>query len=991
MRPASTDGSTAALLLCLLGLLAIAGAGSLRAAPPSDAHRHWAFQSPRPVGPPAVTNLAWPQTPIDRFILARLESAGITPAPPADPRTLLRRLSFDLTGLPPSAADVDAFAVELAVDRPAALARWIDRLLASPQYGERWGRHWLDVARYSDTKGYVYGREERRFVHATAYRDWVIQAFNRDLPYDRFLQLQIAADQLVPPTSSDLAAMGFITLGRRFLGVTHDIIDDRIDVVTRTTLGLTVTCARCHDHKYDPIPTDDYYSLYGVFHGSDDRQLALAPTADPDAIERQKKFTEKHAERLAEANARLRARVADYLTAQLELNQYPEEGFEQILSPDDLIPHSVRRWRDYLRQTRGNPHPIFGPWHRLAEITPADGPTFAVEARAALDGLFAGQPINPRVVRAFERPVTRMREVATRYGELFRDAEAEFSLRNGTVESDSSPRPSPREGAALAELHAFLHASDSPTTVPDSPIVNIEYFLPTSVTEELGKLQGDIDRRWIDLGLPAALVLSDRPTEPNPRVFRRGSPSQPGPEVPRQFLGILAGPDRKAFQQGSGRLELAQAITAPANPLTARVLVNRVWQHHFGVGLVGTPSDFGLRAPAPSHPELLDWLAFRFMEEGWSLKSLHRRILLSAVYQTAHREPPTTDPGQRLLSGFPGHRLEFEQIRDGMLAASGELDRELGGKPAELLDASNRRRTVYAFVDRQFLPGVLRTFDFANPDLHVAVRHETTVPQQGLFFLNGPFAAQRARVLARETAAMNPADRVRNLHQRLFQRLPTPAELDAGLRFVGAADRAAAAQEQKPDTTVWSHGWGEYDETTRRLRTFKPLPHFTGTAWQGAAAFPGGETGWAQLTAEGGHPGNTRAQGCVRRWTAPRDLTLSLSGTLIHEPSEGDGVRGFVISSRDGELQSATVHQGKSEFSTVHLRVQAGDTLDFLVDIGGGLGYDQFLWNPVIVAGTERWESRTGFSGPGAGQTALEAWEQYAQVLLLTNEFAFVD
>lgn len=994
-RPVRTDRTRPAFLLCLIAMLAVACTVPLRGAPPSDASRHWAFQPPRPVVPPAVTNAAWAQTPIDRFILARLESAGITPVPPADARTLLRRLSFDLTGLPPSASDVDSFTADLAADRPAALARWIDRLLANPQYGERWGRHWLDVARYSDTKGYVYGREERRFVHAAAYRDWVIQAFNRDLPYDRFLQLQIAADQLVAPDSPDLAAMGFITLGRRFLGVTHDIIDDRIDVVTRTTLGLTVTCARCHDHKYDPIPTDDYYSLYGVFHGSDDRQLALAPTADPEAVERHKKFTAKHAERLGEANARLRARLADYLAAQLELNQYPEEGFEQILSPDDLIPHSVRRWRDFLRQTQGSVHPIFGPWHRLAEITPADGPDFPAQARAALDGLFAAHPINPRVIQTFQRPVTGMRDVAARYGELFRAAETDSPRRSRREEAESSPLPSPRpsrpEEAALTELHAFLHSPDSPTTVPNSPIVNIEYYLPTSVTEELGTLQGDIDRRWIDLGLPAALILADRPTETNPRVFRRGSPSQPGPEVPRQFLGILAGPDRKPFQHGSGRLELAQAIATASNPLTARVLVNRVWQHHFGVGLVGTPSDFGLRAPAPSHPELLDWLALRFMEEGWSLKSLHRRILLSAVYQTAHRPPPTTDPDQRLLSAFPGRRLEFEQLRDGMLAASGELDPVQGGKPSELLEATNRRRTLYAFVDRQFLPGVLRTFDFANPDLHVAVRHETTVPQQGLFFLNGPFAAQRARELARQTAGMSPTDRVRTLHQRLFQRLPTPAELEAGLRFVGAADRAAANTGRKPDSTVWSHGWGEYDESTRRLRSFKALPHFTGTAWQGAAAFPGGETGWAQLTAGGGHPGNTRAHGCVRRWTAPRDLTLSISGTLTHEPAEGDGVRGFLLSSRDGLLQSATVHHGKAELSAANVRVQAGDTIDFLVDIGGGLGYDQFLWNPVIVAGSDRWEARTGFSGPGASQAPLEAWEQYAQVLLLTNEFAFVD
>ncbi len=237
--------------------------------------RHWAFQPIGNPAPPVVHDAAWERTPIDRFVLARLEAAGLAPSLPADRRTLIRRATFDLTGLPPTAQDVDAF-----VDDPApdAYARLIDRLLASPRYGEQWARHWLDVARYADTKGYVYGREERFWVHAPAYRDWVVQAFNRDLPYDRFLLLQIAADQAAPQEREAAAAMGFLTLGRRFLGVTRDIIDDRIDVVTRGTMGLTVACARCHDHKYDPIPTADYYALYGVFLNSTEK---LSPIAEP--------------------------------------------------------------------------------------------------------------------------------------------------------------------------------------------------------------------------------------------------------------------------------------------------------------------------------------------------------------------------------------------------------------------------------------------------------------------------------------------------------------------------------------------------------------------------------------------------------------------------------------------------------------------------------------------------------------------------------------
>src|SRR6185437_15972788 len=316
--------------------------------------RHWAFQPISRPAPPTVQNVAWEQTPIDRFVLAKLEAAGLAPSPPADRRTLIRRATIDVTGLPPTPEEVEAFVNDPAAD---AYARLINRLLDSPHYGEQWARHWLDVARYSDTKGYVYAREQRFWVHAPAYRDWVVQAFNRDLPYDQFLLLQIAADQAAPDDAGATEAMGFLTLGRRFLGVTHDIIDDRIDVVTRGTMGLTVACARCHDHKYDPIPTSDYYSLYGVFLNSTER---LAPAAEPAARgeayaafenelnKRQQKLRGAMLAKRNDAAERVRQRVTDYLVAQTELAKYPEEGFDQILTPSDIIPTFVRRWEAWL-------------------------------------------------------------------------------------------------------------------------------------------------------------------------------------------------------------------------------------------------------------------------------------------------------------------------------------------------------------------------------------------------------------------------------------------------------------------------------------------------------------------------------------------------------------------------------------------------------------------------------------------------------------------
>jgi hypothetical protein len=940
---------------------------SAQAEPPLDAYKHWAFQPPREVAPPAVKNSTWAKTDVDRFVLARLEGANVSPPAAADPRTIIRRMTFDLTGLPPTFEEVEAFTRESASNQQTAVNELADRLLGSPRYGEKWGRHWLDVARFSDTKGYVYGREERRFVHTPAYRDWVIRALNEDLPYDRFLQLQIAADQMVPPSSPDLAAMGFLTSGRRFIGVTHDIIDDRIDVVTRGTLGLTVACARCHDHKFDPIPIEDYYSLYGVFRGSDDRLVALAPLNDKELAKKQKVYGDKLAQRREEANSRLRSRVGDYLAAQFELKNYPEEGFDQFLSADDLIPFSVRRWRDFLHATKETSHPIFAPWHALVAAE-----DFEKDAPSALARALEGGKVNPLVAAAFSTPPKTKREVAERYGKVFADAE------KGT-------------GVASEELRAFLRDSNSPAVVPDTGIVNTEFFFPTNICEELWKLQAEVDRRLIALGTPHALVLAERVEQPAPRVFKRGSPSRLGDEVPRQFLDVLSHPRAVPFKNGSGRLELARAIADASNPLTARVMVNRIWQHHFGEGIVKTSSDFGLRASPPSDPDLLDWLARRIVADGWSMKKMHRLIVTSAAYATASEANPRGEQSVRALTSSAARRLEFEQLRDAMLAASGELDLAMGGKPLEITDAGNRRRTVYTFVDRQFLPGVLRTFDFANPDIHVATRHETTVPQQALFFLNGTFTAARAGALAGRTAMLPPEERVQQLYRSIFQRSPTSAEIAAALKFVAAASADSNPPPEKPRETPWRYGVGEYDEVAKGVKNFTPLAHFTGAAWQGAAQFPGGATAWAQLTAEGGHPGNTRSQAIVRRWIAPRDGVVSVSGKLTHEPEQGDGIRAFIVSSRHGLLKNADLHHSKTEMAVAKIEVKAGDMLDFVADIGGTLSYDQFLWSPIITGADAMWDAKKDFNGPAPAMKTLTPWEQFAQILMLSNEFAFVD
>jgi hypothetical protein len=501
----------------------------------------------------------------------------------------------------------------------------------------------------------------------------------------------------------------------------------------------------------------------------------------------------------------------------------------------------------------------------------------------------------------------------------------------------------------------------------------------------------------------------DRQTIVKPRVFKRGNPATKADEVPIQYLSIVAGQGdaRKPFTKGSGRLELARAIASADNPLTARVMANRVWAWHFARGLLDTPSDFGTRCDPPSHPELLDWLARRFVADGWSVKKLHRLIMLSAVYRQASTDNSqglSADPTNRLLWRFNRQRLDFEAMRDSLLAVAGQLDTTgAGGRPVDMLGSN--RRSVYGKVDRQFLPGVFRVFDFANPDLHIPQRPTTTVPQQALFFMNSPFVTQRARGLASRpdvASAATAEQRVARMYRIVYQRPPTEAQSSAGLRFVeAAASVAPPAPPPKPIVTEWQYGYGEMDPATKKLKSFTKLTHFTGGAWQGGPEYPDTKLGWVQLTADGGHAGNDLAHAAVRRWVAPRDLTVYVSGAAVHKNEAGDGVVASIVSSRDGALATYTLHNRRAEARVEPVTVKKGDTIDFVVDYRDNLNSDDFYWAPVIKAQEASagaagepvvWEAQKQFSGAAAPPSPpLSPWEQYAQVLLQGNEFLFVD
>ncbi len=784
-------------------------AGSTDAKASAAGREHWAFQPVRQLALPAVQDPTWPLTPIDFFILAKLDANGLTPAAPADRRTLLRRVTFDLIGLPPTAEEVDAF---VADPSPDAFAKVVDRLLASPHYGERWGRHWLDVARYADTKGYVF-TQERRFPYSYTYRDYVIRAFNEDLPYDQFVVHQLAADRL--PLGDDkrpLAAMGFLTIGRRFLNNMHDIIDDRIDVVTRGLLGLTVTCARCHDHKFDPIPTRDYYSLHGVFASSvepNDLPLLSKPERTEAYLAFEKELQAREQEvrkflddKYNEMRSRFRAQIGDYLLAVRNTQRLPGEGHYEALSPGDLHAQMIRRWQAFLNQTAKGYHPIFGPWQAFAALPQqeflAKAPALAADIAAQAD---PSRPVNRLVAQAFAGPPpASLREVAQRYGEIFAKVD---KLWQETQAKAGAPPALPE--ADQEALRQVLYGAGHPPVVARE---DQRQFLDRAGRDRLTALQRRVDQWKVSspAAPPRAMILQDAPTPQTPHVFLRGNPNNPGPEVPRQFLEVLAGANRRPFQDGSGRLELARAITSKDNGLTARVLVNRIWLHHFGAGLVRTPSDFGLRSEPPTHPELLDYLAGRFMEEGWSIKKLHRLILLSRVYQQRSEDRPEysrLDPDNRWLWRMNRQRLDFEGLRDALLMVSGKLDLKRGGVAVDLTTMPfTGRRTVYGFIDRQNLPGLFRTFDFASPDTSTPQRYTTTVPQQALFLMNSPFVLEQARNLVSwpELAALDDEQRIQHLYRLAYGRAADPEEVALGLRFVAAP---AIAEQEPPEPSAW--------------------------------------------------------------------------------------------------------------------------------------------------------------------------------------------
>ncbi len=669
-------------------------APKVEAALDPQAREFWAFQPPRDSALPAVQNTSWPISPLDFFVLSALEARSLSPAPATDKRQLIRRATFDLHGLPPAPEEVDRFLADTSSD---AFARLVDRLLASPRYGERWGRRWLDIARYADSNGMD---ENMAMAHAWRYRDYVVAAFNRDLPYDEFIRQQLAGDLLPPADDATnferLVATGFLVLGPKMLAeddpvkMEMDIVDEQVDTIGRAFMGLTLGCARCHDHKFDPIPTADYYSLAGIFKSTKSMENYRVVAM----------WSERPL-----ANSQKLARLAEFE--------------KQVARADGAL--------------------------KAAEQVAKDDATQDFYQRLLAGAV--GQGVVP-----------------------------------GAVPKDLAGFYSSENNDALAKVKAER--------------------------AELEKARPDI---------PYALGVSDR-TPQDLRVHLRGSHLTLGELAPRRFPAVLAGDTQPTIAPAaSGRLELARWLTRADHPLTARVMVNRVWQGHFGEGLVRTPDNFGKLGQQPDNQPLLDWLALRFVESGWSIKTLHRRIMLSNAYRmstTYSERGAAADPENRLLWRMNRRRLEAEEIRDAILATCGGIHGAMGGTlltnknhtyvtstaSANDVNYDNTRRSIYLPVVRSAVYEVFSAFDFADPSTMNGKRPATTVAPQALFMMNSPLVLRQTRDLAEELlrTATDDAALATLAYRRVHGRAPSANETSRAIEFIARYQSGLAGANVEP-------------------------------------------------------------------------------------------------------------------------------------------------------------------------------------------------
>jgi hypothetical protein len=762
----------------------------------TDADKNfWSFKPLSQGAPPTPKRQDWAINPIDQFILANLEKNGLTPAPQADKTTLLRRATFDLIGLPPTEKELHDF---LADKSPKAFEKVVDRLLASPRYGERWGRHWLDVMRYADSTG---SDEDHRYPHAWRYRDYVVQAFNDDMPYNQFVREQLAGDILAADPNSGvgyrgIVATGFLALGKKALAQKdlplkrYDVVDDQIDVTAKAFMGLTVTCARCHDHKFDPIATKDYYQMAAIFASTlsyekgetgDPIQTPLAPPGEFESFKTQWSAyneLEKKVSKIIDFDddAKKNRDIAGQQIANSMLASYrvyaKGENLATVAAATKLDEKQLARWVEYLKDAN---HPELAKWHAATEANRKD--------------------------------------VAAEYQEDFRRSAYQYDQDVNWWEEARSSFP---KAGKIAGPHPQMSAEKDPFFVAvwqnngplhrsrDEQIAALPADKAKEVTALLAEA-ADMERTLPRKEVPMACAVKEGETM-NQKVFLRGDYHSLGDPVERTVPSILRlSAPAPEVKTKSGRLELANWIVDPRNPLPPRVMANRIWQGHFGDGIVRTPDNYGRLGERPSNPELLDYLAKSFMENGWSIKKMHRLIMLSKTYQMSaafDAEKKAKDPENRLLSHFPRQRLSIEEIRDAYLAMGGDLDLTMGGTldPGVGTDgetSANRismnpektnRRSIYLPLRRSNLPTLYTLFDFGDATSPEGHRSTTTVATQALFVMNSPLVIREATHIADSVLKQQRQDkrRVEEIYLRVLDRRPDANEIDSGLTYLAS-------------------------------------------------------------------------------------------------------------------------------------------------------------------------------------------------------------
>lgn len=764
----------------------------------------WSIQPLQNPAPPKVSNATWAANDVDRFILARLEKERMLPAALADRRTLLRRVTYDLIGLPPTEAEVKAFEADKS---PNAYEKVIDRLLASPHYGEMWARHWLDVVRYGEDDYRIAKLPDHmeRYSHAYIYRDWVIRSLNEDMPYDTFVKAQLAADEMDEKVRAKLLP----GLGMNGLGVWSfndspppieraDEWNDKVDTTTKAFLGLTVGCARCHDHKYDPIPTKDYYRLVSVFASTKYHPYPLVPKAVSDEydgkkkeLEEKEKAQKKYLDDLSRLYSQmLLGQTENYMVAVWRVKTQKKATVASIAEEYKLDADLLERW---IRFT-GKPtlaYAFLKPWQEMVARGGSldEAQTLAhkfAEKAVAVDKLHAKMQAENEIEMAKHQ-----------------EKDEVFDLQPNGIKRKLNPyqielKAMDRDDSYLWTDLFDTDLNENPTTPFDEPEKHpgllkltgwaLEKRLSPDLAKYVVAMQAETEafKKAMPPQYPFVYGLEDAKDPVNVKVFVRGNPYNFGEEAPRAFLALLSPGEPEPFKNGSGRLELAEAILK--QPISARVIVNRVWRWHMGTGLSETPSNFGRLGEKPSNPELLDYLASKFTTEGMSFKKLHKEILLSKTYQlstAASAESDDKDPENRLYSHANRRRLESEGIWDALLTASDRLDLTKIGGPSEELGDNMVRRGLYEYISRVFPNNIQTTFDFPNATLSAERRYTTNVPLQRLFFLNGSFVQKQAEALTRRVMnAGNEEAQIRKAFAIVLQRQPSPEELKESLELL---------------------------------------------------------------------------------------------------------------------------------------------------------------------------------------------------------------